>query len=159
MSNEKNSISAVAMKLPTFWPERAKVWVFQAEAQFTLKGIVADETQYYYILAALDQDAATQIIDLLEKPSASDKYQAIRKRLLTTFSLDKARRADLLLEIVGLGDNTPSQLMDSMLTLLGNHLPCFLFQGICLRYQPSEIRSNMEAESTDQIYYPRAFSA
>ena len=117
ISDEKTSINAVAIKFLTFWPERAKVWFFRAKAQFTIRGIVAEKTKYYYILAALDQDTANCIVDLLIQPPASDKYQAIKMRLLNTFTSDKARRADLLLEKAGLGDNTPSQYMDPMLAV------------------------------------------
>ena len=47
---------AVSLKLPTFWNSQPEVWLAQAEAQFNIRGITADETKYYYVVAALDQD-------------------------------------------------------------------------------------------------------
>ena len=67
-------ISAVSLKLPTFWIERSEVWFLQAEAQFATRGIKDDSTKYYYIVAALDQDTATRVLDILQAPPAADKY-------------------------------------------------------------------------------------
>ena len=50
---------AVSLKLPTLWTSQPEVWFTQAEAQFTLRGITADETKYFYILASLDQEMVT----------------------------------------------------------------------------------------------------
>ena len=167
MSEDRN-INAVSLKLPPFWPDRAKFWFLQAEAQFSLRNIVADETKFFYIISSIDQDVADRVLDLLEKPPATDKYKTLKTRLIDAFTLDEARRADLLLEIAGLGDNTPSRLMDSMLALLGNHEPCFLFKRIFLRQLPLELRAHLIsskiedckelAKAADLLYHPRSFS-
>ena len=65
----------------------------QAEAQFTLRGITADETKYYYVVAALDQGTATRLLDLLSHPPAEDKYPTLETRLLETFDLSEQERA------------------------------------------------------------------
>ena len=94
-------ISAVSLKLPTFWPERAAVWFVQAEAQFATRNVTADNTKFHYIVSALDQDTATRVIDMLLAPPAEDKYDALKTRLLTTFSLSVAQRAAQLLDMLG----------------------------------------------------------
>jgi hypothetical protein len=66
---------AVSLKLSTFWMAQPDVWFAQAEAQFNLRGITADDTKYYYVLAALDQDTATRVSDLISQPSGENKYQ------------------------------------------------------------------------------------
>lgn len=60
--------NAVSIKLPTFWTAQPHVWFQQAEAQFTICGITADETKYAYIVAAMDQDTASRLLDLLSHP-------------------------------------------------------------------------------------------
>ena len=65
---------AVALKLPTFWTAQPDVWFAQAEAQFNLRGITADDTKYYYVVAALDQDTATRVLDLISQPPDDNKY-------------------------------------------------------------------------------------
>ena len=70
--------NAVALKLPTFWYSQPEVWFAQAEAQFALRNITVDATKYFYIVAALDQDAATRLLDLITNPLP---YQAISSNL------------------------------------------------------------------------------
>ena len=143
-------VAAVSLKLPTFWPERAEVWFAQAEAQFSTRGVTSDTTRYHYIVQALDQDTATRVLDLLLQPPDTEKYKALKQRLLDTFTLSDAQRANLLLNMPGLGDSKPSQLMDKMLALLGDHPPCFLFHEIFLQQLPAHIRAHLvQAKLTD----------
>ncbi|GFN76421.1 retrovirus-related pol polyprotein [Plakobranchus ocellatus] len=48
------SIETVALKLSTFWITCPSAWFAQTEAQFALRGITADETKNYHVVAALD---------------------------------------------------------------------------------------------------------
>ncbi len=132
--------NAVALKLPTFWTSQPRVWLAQAEAQFVLRKITADDTKYYHVLSALDQDTATRLLDLISSPPAENKYEALRDRLVDTFGLSKRERACLLLHARPLGDSKPSVLMDEMLALLGDHPPCMLLEQLFLERLPEEIR-------------------
>ena len=132
--NTEMQAAAVSLKLPTFWTKRAEVWFIQAEAQFATPGIMSDYTKYHYLVAALDEDTATRIIDLLTSPPSDSKYAILKARLLRTFTLNDKQQAAKLLELPGIGDNTPSQLMDSMLALLGEHTPCFSRNCSCSNY-------------------------
>ncbi len=137
MSLEQN---AVSLKLPTFWTVQPEVWFVQTEAQFTLRGITTEDTKYFYVIAALDQDTATRLLDLISNPPAENKYQAIKTRLLATFGLSNRERAARLLHFRPLGDSKPSSLMDEMLALLGDHPPCLLFDQLFLERLPEDIR-------------------
>ena len=131
---------AVSLKLPTFWTSQSEVWFVQAEAQFELRRVTADETKYFYVLAALDQETATRVLDLIRRPPNEDKYKALKDRLIDTFGLSKHERASRLLHFRLLGDSKPSALMDEMLALLGDHTPCLLFEQLFLERLPEDIR-------------------
>ena len=133
----------VSIKLPPFWTTHPRSWFAQAEAQFAIRGIVTDDTKYYYILASLDQDTATRLLDLLDNPPEEGKYQTIKARLLDTFDLSELERASQLLHIHPLGDAKPSELMDEMLSLLSNHPPCMLFKQLFLERMPDDIRTQL----------------
>ncbi len=130
---------AVSLKLPTFWLSQPEVWFAQTEAQFALRGDTADETKYFYVLTALDQDTATRLINLIGHPPTSDKYKTLKDRLISTFGLAERERASRLLHFRPLGDSKPSALMDEMLALLGNHTPCPLFDQLFLERLPEDI--------------------
>ncbi len=138
---QANQALAVSLKLPTFWTEQPAIWFAQAEAQFNIRNIIADDTKYYYVVSALDQATAKRIIDLLSAPPANDKYNALKTRLTDTYSLSEFERGSQLLHLPDLGDSKPSQLMDNMLALLGTHAPCFLFRSLFLERLPEDIRS------------------
>ena len=84
---------AVSLKLPTFWPSQPHVWFAQAEAQFTLRGIVADDTKYFHVVSVLDNSTAVRLQDFFKKPPDEGKYEALKHRLLKTFSLSELQRA------------------------------------------------------------------
>ena len=137
------AVDAVSLKLPTFWTSQPEVWFTQTEAQFNLRGIVADETKYYYVIAALDQETASRLMDLIGHPPVDNKYQALKNRLINAYGLNRRERATRLLHFRPLGDSKPSALMDEMLALLGDHPPCLLFEQLFLERLPEDIRIHL----------------
>ena len=140
---------AVSLKLPTFWTSQPEVWFAQAEAQFNLRGITAEDTKYFYVLAALDQQTATRLLDLISRPPVDNKYKTLKDRLISTFGLSKHERASRLLHFRPLGDSKPSTLMDEMLALLGDHPPCLLFKQLFLERLPEDIRIQLVDSKID----------
>ena len=138
--------NAVSLKLPPFWAAEPQIWFAQTEAQFALRGIVSDDTRYYYTLSALDQSTASRLKDFISNPPVEDKYDALKHRLLETFDLSELERASLLLHFRPLGDTKPSALMDEMLALLGDHPPCFLFRQLFLERLPEDMRAQLVDE-------------
>lgn len=135
------STSAVALKLPEFWESSASAWFAQTEAQFALRDITADTTKYYYVVSALGSSTASRVVSLLKRPPYQDKYDTIKTHLLKTFELSDTERASRLFSLQGLGDSKPSELMDKMLDLLGEHEPGFLFVQLFLRQLPVTVRA------------------
>ena len=64
----------------------------------------------------------------------------------------KRKKAVMLLDIKELGDRKPSEVMDKMLALLGDHRPCFLFRHIFLRLLPEAIRAPLANSSNISDY-------
>ena len=134
--------NAVSLKLPTFWSKQPKIWFAQAESQFTIRKIVASDTKYHYVVAALDQETAARIPDRLQQiPDGDDPYKQIKDRLLGVYDMSDYERASALLHLSPLRDQKPSELMDKMLGLLGEHKPDFLFRQLFLEQLPSQVRS------------------
>ncbi len=142
--------NAVSLKLPTFWTAQPQVWFEQAEAQFTIHGITADQTKYAYIVAALDQvstrtqQAVSSIYSVILQQKT---YETIKACLLKTFGLTRRVQANKLLHMDELGDRMPSALMDEM---LDGHQPCMLFEQLFLNRMPDSIRLQLaNADFTD----------
>ena len=63
------------------------------EAQFAIRNIVADDTKFDYFVAALGQDTAQRILNLIQNPPADNKYQGIKDQLTGTFDQSSHKRA------------------------------------------------------------------
>ena len=101
------------------------------------------------MVAALDTSTATRTVSLLSSPPTTDKYSAIKTFLISAYDLSDSERASALFNLPGLGDSNPSELMDSMLSLLGTHTPCFLFRHLFLQQLPDYVRAPLAPSSTD----------
>ena len=110
-----DEVQAVSLKLPQFWPADPDLWFAQAEAEFTLRNITDEKTKYSYLVAALPQETARRVRDVLKTPPAEDRYVKLKRRLEVTFLLSEADRANRLLEIGEIGDRKPSELMDMII--------------------------------------------
>ncbi|GFN95999.1 retrovirus-related pol polyprotein [Plakobranchus ocellatus] len=146
------SIETVALKLPTFWTTCPSAWFAQTEAQFALRGISADETKYYHVVAALDAATASRSLAVISSSPPTCKYSAIKSFLINVYGLSEAEKAAMLLDIKELGDSKPSEVMDKMLALLEDHRPCFLFRHIFLRLLPEAIRAPLANSSNNSDY-------
>ena len=153
MNNEDAPTSAaVSLKLPIFWTAQPLVWFAQVEAQFAIKNISADATKYYYIVSALDASTAGRLVDLLSNPPAANKYQTIKDRLTDTFALSRQERAKRILAMAAgtLGDRKPSEVMDSILNLLGADGMNMIAEQIFLDLMPDDIRPQLHSADFNQ---------
>ena len=137
-------LAAVSVKLPQFWPDKAKFWFAQAEAQFDTKGITVEKTKFSYVVTMLDSKTAEQAMDIIESPPAADPYTALKNRLTKVYSLSDSEKASRILDMNGLGDRTPSQCLASMLQLVpAGQEPGFLFREVFLRQLPPDVRTQL----------------
>ena len=144
---ESARAAAVSVKLPPFWTDRTELWFAQAEAQFTIKNITAEKTKYAYVVTMLDGKTASLAMDIIRAPP-EDAYQALKTRLTKSFAISDAEKAARILDMNGLGDNTPSQCLSNMLTLVPDgEEPGFLFREVFLRQLPTDVRTQL-AQST-----------
>ena len=150
------------LELPTFCKANPSAWFAEIEEQFTLQGVTEDMTKYLHVVVSLDCAAAQRALSVLMSPPDTEKYQTIKTFLTSAYELHDYERAAALCNLSGLGDLVPSQLMDKMLDLLGEHKPCFLFKHLFLRRLPDYVRTALVtstivdykqlAQEADKIY-------
>ncbi|KAM9310038.1 uncharacterized protein KZ484_025989 [Pholidichthys leucotaenia] len=131
---------AVAVKLPDFWQHILRSWFHHTEAQFALRGITADDTKFYRVVAALDARTAQQVASLLDQPPAHDRYVALKAAQTRCYTLSDCERAERLLRRSKLGDGSAVDLMEKMFALMGTDDGHFLFAHLFLRNLPTEAR-------------------
>lgn len=134
-------VGAVSVKLPLFWPSNPRAWFLQAEAQFTLRQITAEDTKFCHVVAALDPSIAASCTAILESAPGTERYQYLKKALTDRFQLSEEERADRLLDMQTLGDRRPSELAEAILELNADQPPHFLLRRIFMRALPPQVRS------------------
>lgn len=134
-------MAAATAKLPNFYPKNAELWFFQAEAEFDIQKITVDRTKYSHVVKMLDQDTARRMATFMKNPPAENKYEALKARLLDTFSLSDIEKADGILDPPPLGDTKVSIYLDNMLHLLGDEPVGLLFKRAFTRQMPMHVQA------------------
>ena len=135
-------------KMPKFLPDQPAIFFVMAEAQFTLRNVTSDEAKYAHVVSALPPEVVSRIVDLVTTPPATDKYDAIKRRLTKSFAKTPAERATKLLEISDLGGRSPLALLDEMRNLSRGEDIDFLLRAIFLRALPEEVRRVVRHSTT-----------
>ena len=142
----------IALKLPVFWPNIAKVWFAQADAQFAIKTITVSKTKFDHAVASLPQDVAAQILNLIQAHSAGNPYEVLEERLTALYSLKDYQRFETLVSLPLTGDQKPSHLTNRMLTLLpDNYKPDFILRGLLLCHLPIEVCLHLLQEKISDL--------
>ena len=112
-----NQLNAVSIILPEFWSSATKVWFVRAESQFGTKNITQDQTEYDYVVSALDIKTAEEVHGVLINLPETEKYSNLKKKLIKAFGKPQAKRDSELLNLNGLGDRKPIALLQKMNSL------------------------------------------
>ena len=76
-------VNRVSMKLPAFWPDAAKVWFAQTDAQFAIGNVTVSNMNFYHVVTVLPQEDATKLLDLFRAPPAGFPYKVLKDWLIT----------------------------------------------------------------------------
>ncbi|XP_064470176.1 uncharacterized protein LOC135384925 [Ornithodoros turicata] len=136
------TVQHYALRLLAFCPKNPLVWFLQVECQFALAGITNQLTQFRHVVSVLPHDIASQIIDVLCAPPASNPYDAVKKAILDRTTASERQRLQQLLTAGELGDRRPGQLLRDMQNLFGERAFTFdpaLLKELFLQRLPSVV--------------------
>lgn len=143
-------INAVSVKLPFFWADSAEMWFVQAESQFKLSNITADNTKLNYVIAALGKDDLAAVSDLILNPPTEKAYDTLKDRLITQFSQSTSARIKKLLSGLDLGDKKPSNLLYEMKNLAAGKIDNEMLKTLWLQRLPINVQQIL-ALSSDEL--------
>lgn len=141
----------VLPKLRPFNKDHVNIWFIQVEASMNLARITSDTMKFYYIMSELDPDIFSLVEDIAEAPPATDKYPAIKKRLLQLFSQSTESKVRRLLTCRR-GDEKPSHFLQRLKSLAGRNVPDVLLKVIFLEQVPDTLRSILLAKEDTDLF-------
>ena len=138
----------VLPKLRPFNKDYANVWFIQAEASMNLARITSDTMKFYYIMSELDPEMFFLVEDIAETPPATDKYPAIKKRLLQLFGQSTESKVRQL-STCRRGDEKPSHFLQRLKSLVGRNISDALLRVIFLEQIPDTLRDILLVREED----------
>ena len=147
---EAVTVNATAVKLPAFWSGNPQVWFTQVESVFSTRNpqITLQQTKFNYVIQALDNATADRVQNVILNPP-DNPYDALKQALVRAFSKTQPEKDQELLNLNGLGDKKPSELLQHMRNL--NVDPKTLFKALFLAQLPSEVRRILASSEKTEI--------
>lgn len=145
-SGEPVSISANEfrlLKLPTFWHKQPKLWFAQLECEFQVYRIRSDELKFNTVVRHLDEQALIAVAELIENPPATDRYELLKKALISRFSDSQEKRLRQLLAGIELNDKKPSDLLRELKQLAEGAISDNVLHSIWLQRLPFRVQSTL----------------
>lgn len=148
-----SQVSHVAVKIPPLWKTNIKLWFIQVESNFALAKITNDLTKYNHLISSIDPETLSSVSDILFAPPDSNKYDALKARLITEFSASENEQIRRLISEMHLGDDKPSQLLRKMRELGGKCINDDFLKTLWLQRLPSAIQTilSISSESLDNL--------
>ncbi|KAL0860796.1 hypothetical protein ABMA27_009340 [Loxostege sticticalis] len=139
----------VSSRVPDFWADQPRLWFVQFEAVVDNQKL-GDHAKQNLVVTKLSKSAIQQVSDLVISPPATNKYQALKTRLLQVFEESETRQFQKLLDEMELGNQKPSQLLRRMKDLARNKIPDATLQIMWNRHLPPAVQAVLAAtEVTD----------
>jgi len=147
---EAVTVNATAVRLPAFWSGNPQVWFTQVESVFSTRNpqITLQQTKFNYVIQALDNATADRVQNIILNPP-DNPYDALKQALERAFSKTQPEKDQELLNLNGLGDKKPSELLQHMRNL--NVDPKTLFKALFLAQLPSEVRRILASSEKTEI--------
>ena len=89
------NVSAVAVKLPTFWASDPELWFLQTESVFNTRQppVTRDSTKFDHVVTALPADALNSVQNIIRMPGNTlDRYDRLKTALQLTYGKNQAQR-------------------------------------------------------------------
>jgi len=139
--NPPPEICRIGVKPPVFSKRDPDLYFIQMDSQFRNANITQDHTKYDYVVGSLDSATLTNVADIVRSPPATEKYEAIKNRLISDFTDSENKKLRRLIQECELGDSKPSQLLRKMRDLSGTALNDDAIKVFYLQRLPDSVRA------------------
>ena len=146
----ESQVNATAVKLPQFWPGNPEVWFRQVESIFSTRSpaITTQQTKFDYVIQALDNSSADRVQNIILNPPG-EPYDKIKSALIAAFGKSQAQKDQELLNLNGLGDRKPSELLQHMKNLNSDRET--MFEALFMAQLPHDVRRILASSTKTEL--------
>lgn len=144
-----NANALTHLKLPPFWKENPTLWFTQIEMAFDIYRINSDKTKFNYTVLNLDQAVMSFVSDIVRRPPENDKYETLKRRIISTFDETTESKLRKMLRGRELGEEKPSHFLQWLRNLSGEQVGNDVLRTLFLEHMPQNVRGILAA-ATDQ---------
>lgn len=135
---EVNAVRTI--RIPPFWSGNPALWFAQVEATFALNNINGDATRFRHVITQLDSQTLPAIADIIINPPATDKYAAIKARIMSSFAETSESKLRKLLRGLDPCNDKPTILLQRIRHLADGQVGDALLRTLFLEQLPEYVR-------------------
>lgn len=133
--------SRISIAPQPFWPNNPELWFLQLEDQWYGDDTITDKVKATTVLRSLSCTEMEEITDVLRSAQNGNRYEQLKKALITRFTSSQTQRMRQLLEGEAIGDRTPSQFLRHLQRLAGNNASDEMLTAILMKQLPTSTQA------------------
>ena len=147
------NVSAVSVKLPTFWTNDPELWFLQTESVFNTRQprVTRDATKFDHVITALPPDALNSVQNIIRLPGNTvDRYEQLKAALQLTYGKTQAQHHIELIQYAAAKepvlDVKPSNMLLHIRDLAGDSRGAFE-RAVLLNRLPKSVRTTLSTSA------------
>lgn len=145
------SIISRHVELPPFYQDDPRLWFAQVDLVFANFNITSDTTRFRYVATQLSGEALRSVSDLFLNPPAENKYEAIKRRVMSAYDEGDEARLRRLLRGHEIRDEKPTAYLHRLRSLAGNQCGNAILRSLFLEQLPEHIRTILVISDTTDL--------
>lgn len=138
-------------KPPVFYKEDPTLWFSIVENALAYAGVTRDQMKFQYVVSYADPIIIPLIADLIKNPPATNKYNAIKERIISAFAEPTSTRLNRLFKGLTLGDKKPSHYLQELKDLADKHCDNEVLKSLLLGQLDTSTRIALLASGEDDV--------
>lgn len=132
--------AARIQKFPSFYRPDPAFWFEQVEAAFHTNHITSDETRFKYVIQFAEPEILPHVISIARNPPATNKYEAVKERILAAFAESAESKLRRLFQGKNLEGKRPSHYLQDLRNTGGEQVTDAMLRSLLLEQLPENIR-------------------
>lgn len=145
-------INARQLRLPPFCKNNPRLWFAQVELAFQNHGITVDASKFRYVAVQITGEALDSVSDIILAPPTEEKYEALKRRIVTSFDEGDEKRLRRLLQGHAIGDDKPTAYLHRLKNLSAGNCSEPVLRSLFLEQLPDQVRAILAASGITDLH-------